>query len=777
MNDQKQVTQYPPLPVPAQTVPLPSIEMAASVPEFEDSVDLRDYLDIILRRKWLVLSVLLVCFTTTLIVSYSTQPLYKAQARIELSMQPPRVTKFEEMLSTQLQIREFMQTQFKLLQSETLAGRVIERLQLDTSPVFHPPAKEQAEETILPGIRQLLRTVLKSFSGSQGHQQEADLQLDQLRLRKSTEGLFAKNLQVQPERDTTLISLAFISPDAVVARDVLNALIQEFISWQVDIKIDSSISAKKQLEKQIEAARVQLEKAETNLNDFSRKAGIVSLNSNLNLIYSQLEEANRAFAVAQTERLNKEALYEQSRQGTGALSSIVENSMIQKLRTDYIGLGAEYKESSVTYKDDYPRLQNLKAKMQDIDRQIKNQENSILDSIRTDYLTARKKEEALKKDAESKKALAMELNDRATQYKILEREVETNKLIHQSLFERSREIDARVGTELGSVQVVDYATRPLRPYTPNIPRNLLIAILAGVIGGVGLAFLLEYLDNTVKRIDEISDRFDVPVLGVLPLIEPDELRDISIMVRARPTSAFSEAVRTAKEFILLSSSVDQPPKLLLMTSTSAEEGKSTIAANLAQAFAPEEKVLLIDADLRKPSLHRLFPTNGAGNGRGVRPSGLSNYLTGASGLEEVIQESGVENLQIIFAGPIPPNPAELLASNRMRHLLEQVFEYYDRIIIDAPLATGFVDAFILGHYADGVILVSTLGQTHRESLRIFRKNLIGIGGRLIGSIVNKLDVGSHYGGYYYKYYKQYRYYGRSPANPQEDAPSPPSVQA
>ena len=775
MDDQKQIMQYPPPSVPANSAPIPSIEMAPPVPEFEDSADLRDYLDIIFRRKWLVLSILLVSFLTTLIVSYSMQPLYKAKARIELNVQAPRVTKFEDMLSTQLQTREFIQTQFKLLQSESLAGRVIERLQLDTSPAFHPPAKTEGEDSIFTGTKKFFRNILKGFSNSQGQEQQGDLQFAQLQLRKSTESRFAKSLQVQPERDTTLISLAFISPDPVAARDVLNSLIQEFISWQVDKKIESSISAKKQLEKQIELARVQLEKAETNLNDFSRKAGIVSLNSNLNLIYSQLEEANKAFAAAQIERMSKEAVYNQSRQGTGAPPSIVENQMIQKLRADYIALAAEYKESSVTFKDDYPKLQNLKAKMQDVERQIKNEENRFMESIKTDYFTALNREEVLKQDTESKKALAMELNDQATQYKILEREVETNKLIHQSLFERSRELDARVGTELGSVQVVDYATRPLKPYTPDIPLNLFIALLAGIIGGAGLAFLLEYLDNTIKRIDEISDRFHVPVLGVLPLIQTDEFQDIANLVRLRPTSGFSEAIRTAKVSIQLSSSFDQPPKLILLTSTTAGEGKSTIAANLAQAFAPEEKVLLIDADLRKPSLHRLFSTNGDDHGRGAERKGLSNYLTGMSGIRKLIRQSGVQNLQVIFAGPIPPNPAELLASNRMRQLLEAVDKYYDRIILDAPPSTGFADALILGHYADGVILVSTLGQTHREALRIFRKNLINVGGRLIGSIVNKLNVRSHYGGYYYKYYRYYRYYSYSPAYRQEKAPSLPAV--
>ena len=752
--------------------------MAPRIPEFEDSMDLRDYLDIILRRKWLVLSIVFVSFITTLIVSYSMQPLYKAKAKIELSLQAPRVTKFEDTLTSHLQTREFMQTQLKLLHSASLIDRVIERLQLDTNPVFHPPANKKDEGGIITGIKRFFRETLTSFSGSvnpQGAEIPEDPQLSQLRLRKATESKVIGSLEALPDRDTTLISLGFKSPDPVVARDILNMLIQEFMSWQVDKKIESSINAKKQLEKQIDMARIQLEKAEINLNAFSRKAGIVSLASNLNLIYTQLEGANKAYLAAQSERLNKESLYNQSKEGPGSLPSIVESQLIQKLRGDYIALTAEYKEASVTFKDDYPKLQNLKAKMSNIENQIKVEENRVVDSIKNDYFSALKKEEILKKDTENKKALAMELNDRATQYKILEREVETNKQIHQSLFERSREIDATVGTEVGSVQVVDYATQPLSPYTPNISQNLLFALIAGIIGGVGLAFLLEYLDNTIKRIEEISDRFHVPILGVLPFIQADELRDIANLVRLRPTSGFSEAIRTAKVSIQLSSSFDQPPKLLLMTSTTSGEGKSTIAANLAQTFVPEEKVLLIDADLRKPSLHRLFSTSGNGGRLGAKRRGLSNYLTGASGIEELIQESGVENLHVLFAGPIPPNPAELLASNRMRQLLEAVYEHYDRIIIDAPPATGFADALILGHYADGVILVSTLGQTHREALRIFRKNLVGVGGRLIGSIVNKLNVHSPYGGYYYKYYRYYRYYSYAPAYRQEKAPSLPSV--
>ncbi|MGC9967465.1 MAG: polysaccharide biosynthesis tyrosine autokinase [Syntrophobacteraceae bacterium] len=721
---------------------------------FDDSADIRDYLEIIIRRKWQILTVLMVSVVTALIISLTLSPLYKATGKIELTVQSPRVTKFEDMmiLGSQVQTREFMQTHLKLLRSESLADRVIDKLHLENNPAFNPPKGQK------PGILNFLPSIkdqLVGFFSSiiWGAERPADPKLLEARLRGSLETKFDRGLDVQSERDTTIFSLAFASADPSLSRNVINALIEEFISWQVDKKVDASIAAKQRLGKQIELGRVQLEKAETNLNDFSRKAGIVSLNANLNLIYSQLEEANKAYSTIQAERISKEALYKQSLEAEGSFPAMLENPLIQKLRGDCITVASQYKEAGATFKDDYPTLQNLKAKLTDIEKQIKNEESRILKSIRNDYLGALRKEEELKKDTEEKKVLAMELNDRATQYKILEREVETSKQIHQSLLERSKEIDAKVGTELGNIQVVDYAKLPLKPYSPNIPRNLLFSVLAGMVCGIGLAFLLEYLDNTIKRIDEISDRFQLPVLGVLPLVQGDESQSIGSLVRTKPKACFSESIRTAKISIQLSSSLDRPPKLLLITSTVAGEGKSTIAVNLAQAFAPEEKVLIIDADLRRPTLHKVLSTNGAAL---EKNQGLSNYLTGMT--DEIVQETGIPNLKVIYSGPVPPNPSELLSSNRMRQFLAGIYDRYDRIIVDGPMATGFADALILGHYADGVILVSTLGQTHREALRILRRNIENVGGRMIGAIVNKLNLTNQYGGYYYKYYRYYSYH-------------------
>ncbi len=752
--------QYP---APVSVTHLPATELRESPPDFEDSADLRDYLEVVLRRKWLVLTFLVGVFITTLVLSLSMQPIFKATGRVELSIRAPKVTKFQDVDAVgQIQTRELMQTHVKLLQSESLARRVMEKLHLEENPAFNAviaEEKKKAEGGMLQKWRISIGEQIRSVKSGikellQIGSTTEDPTFARLLLQKSVLDQFTRDLEVTPERDTTIISLSFNSIDGALSRDIINALVQEFIDWQVDKKIDAAGSAKRQLEKQIEVARIQLESAENNLNIFAQKAGIVSLDANLNLIYRQLQETNAALAAAETDRIAKEATYNQAVKGNmSSIPLVLNNELIQKLREEHVKVMAAYQELGETFKEDYPKVKSLKARMDDIDKKISGAEARILESLKMEYSAAQKREEALKSEAETKKASAMALNDRATQYKILAREVETSKMIHQSLLERSKEIDANVGTELGNIQVVDYAALPLKPYKPNVKLNLFLSIVVGLMGGVGLAFFLEYLDNTVKRIDEISDRFQIPVLGVLPVAAPEEVRDLDFLVRLKPKSSFSESMRTAKVSIQLSSYMEHPPRSIMITSTTAGEGKSTISCNLAQAFcSAEERVVLIDADLRKPRLHKVFNGNGAGG------KGLSQLLSGMCDVDEAVRETDVPNLFFITAGPVPPNPAELLASARMRHVLDELSTRFDKVIIDAPPAAGFADVLVIGNYVDGVILVSTLGQTHREALRIFRRSLANVRGHLMGTIVNKLNLGNHYGGYYYKYYKYYHYY-------------------
>lgn len=738
-------------PVPSSASQAPSAQVRGYLPEFEESVDLRDYLDVIFRRKWIIMAFMVCVLVTALLVTLSIKPVYRAEGGIEFSINAPKVTKFEDVQASQPETREFMQTQVELLKSNSLAQRVIRKLDLDKRLIASQG--EGKNQSGNGGLLHHLKLVAKEWlqGAGKGRKKAEDPERMELMKERQTEAAFSKKLEIQPQRNTTLVNIAFSHTDPAITRDVVNTLIQEFISWRMDSKIEAASTAKKQLDKQVQLARVQLEKSEENLNEFARKAGIVSLDPSYNAVYKQLEETNKALAEARTKRIEKEAAYEETLEGSfDSLPQVVDSKLIQELRKSYIDLLGQYKEMSATFKDDFPKQASLKARMKDVQTKISDEEARIAEAVKKDYQTSLKEEQELDQDSNDKKALALNLNDQATQYKILEREVQTNKQIHQSLLERFKEIDATVGTDMTNIRIVDNAELPLAPFKPNLRLNLILAMAVGLMGGIGLAFLLEFMDNTVKRIDEISDRFRISLLGVLPLVSSEESRQLDYLVSQKPRASFSEAVRTTKVSIQLSTPMGEPPQKLLFTSTTPGEGKSTTACNIAQAFAAsEEKVIVLDCDLRKPRLHRVFPSKGAGR------RGLSQFLSGMCSASDVIEKTNVENLDFICAGPIPPNPAELLASSRMKQLLGALSEQYDRILIDGPPAAGFADVLVLGNQVDGVVLVSTLGQTHREALRILRKSIHNIQACLLGCVVNKYSVGYLHGNYYSYSYKSY----------------------
>ena len=736
---------------------LPSTEVRELVPEFRDEIDLRDLIDTIIRRKTVVLACLLFCFLTVALYTFMVTPQFKAMGVLRVSSQSDKLTKFDDVESTALKSMEFQQTQVKLLQSEQLASRVISRMDLTNNPDYNKKPEAGSDEAQTKGLFESLKTFIRPEEDSNTLSLLDEEAQDRIVVDQSLDR-FKKLFNVSPVRNSELVEVTFTSVSPALAAEVTNTAMDEFINMHMDSRLKASQDAGKFLNKQIEGAQVKLEKSELELQAFAKKIGIVSLDPKQNLTMRQLEELNDALAKARSSRITLEARYLQlnSPESKGNLFRMVENNLIQDLKKQQATLLAEYEQLSTTFKPGYPRMLELKAQMDETEQRIQAEKNAIFDSIRDEYETAKKSEEYLASRTEEQKQRAMELEEKATQYKIFAREVETNKIIYQSLLERSKEIEATLGSSVTNIQVVDMARAPLYPFKPRVALNLALGLVLGIMGGVGAAFLLEYFDNTIKNPDEMIDRFGIPVLGLIPFDKTvaKDRKAMALKFYNEPRSPVAEAIRTTMTSVRLSVA-DDPPKTILVTSILAAAGKSSLSSNACLSYLSEdEKCLLIDVDLRKPSLHHVYKG-------GIKGQGMSSLLSGMAKLSEVITHTDYPGLDFISSGPLPPNPAELLSSKRMRQFLQSVAKDYDRVILDGPPYQGFAEILVLSSMVDGVILISVEGETPREGVKYFSRAVRNVGGRILGTIMNKSGEKKGYSSYSgYKYYSYNYNYGQ-----------------
>ena len=731
---------------------LPSTEFRHAVPEWDtEEVHLRDYLDVIFRRKWLIISFLALTFITTLILTLASPKIYKASTSIEVSPQNQKVTKFEEVVSTEMRAQEFYQTQVDLLQNNALTRRVIEKLELPNHPVIIDTLYDTGEPGVISKIKESVKKILSALISSSDDKEKnpsliSEEALKQQALLKFIEG----NLEVSPKRNSMLIGVSFTSPDRQLSQSVANAVVEEFVHWNMEKKLEASQLAREFLMKQIDRAKISLEKAEEDLNRFAKQAGIVSLDAKLNSVYRQLEELNSSLAMAEADLIGKESVYKQATlDGPSGLPQVMENQAISGLKAEYARLRSEYEDLTVTFHDDYPTVKALKMKMNSIDDRIRIEEQKVFLAIENQYKVGLRKVKTMGARVEHQKKMAIDLNERATQYKIMAREVETNKGIYQSLLERTKEIESMVGVSSSNINIIDKAMLPIMPFKPKVKLNLLLAIVVGMMGGLGLAFFLEYFTDTITNPDEISDRFHVPILGVAPLSKTDEFPVEQTFV-SDPRAPLSEAMRSTRMSIQLSGTASQAGSFVL-TSTKPSEGKTTMAANLALAFAGSgERVMLVDADMRKPKLHKFFQDQDD-----TSSPGLSRFLAGVSS-KGLVCRNGMSSVCFIPAGPVPPNPVELLASDRFAMLVQTLTRRFDRVILDGPPYLGFADSLVISRHVGGVVLVSSMGETTRNALLHFKKSVLNSQGKILGCIINKVNLSKRFG--YQSYYKYYSYY-------------------
>ena len=731
---------------------------------------LREYMRVLIKRKWMVLACILGIFGATLVASLRQTPVYEAIGRIAVNKADSNVITFKDSIP----VVDYMDpsdldTEVRILQSDLLALQVVRQLNLDKRPEFGgQPDRPQPNLVADPLLGDSSRTtaLLGGFKG---------------------------NLRVSSIPNTRIMEIHYRSTDAQLAASAVNTLVATYIEQNFKTKFESTMQASNWLSKQLVDLQMKVETSQEKLVRYQKEHEILGIDEKQNITTAKLDELNKELTSAESERMQRDAAYRQtqstdpeavaaaiSADSVGNTTS-VGSGLIDKLREQQANLKIQIADLSTQFGPAYPKVAQLNNQLKEIDRQFQSETRKAVDHLRGQYLAALQRENMLRDAFEKQKQQANKLNENAIEYSLLKRDVETNRTLYEGLLEKLKEAGVTAGLRSNNIKILDAARVPTAPVEPNIPRNLLFALVLGITSGVGLAFLLENMDNTVRTTEQAQLISALPSLGMIPLGSKwpangshakqltlaSSKEAVEIVTQARPQSQMAESYRALRTSLLLSS-LGAPPKVIMVTSARPQEGKTTTAINSAIVLAQKGvRVLLVDADLRRPSVHKTL-------GLGPR-SGLSNVLTGSATLQQAITVSPVlPNLFILPAGTPPPNPAELLASTNMKQVLDELREQFDHVVVDTPPTLSVTDAVVLSPRVDAIILVIRSGQTTKQALRRSRDILMQVNAHVTGVLLNAVDLSSPDYYYYYEYQGKYTHYYQEEASeaPLDEPPHP-----
>lgn len=701
----------------------------------DDEIDLLAYWRILVKRRWLVLGVLGGVVALSLLVTLMMPPVYRATATLQIDRESVQAMQVEGFNNAEGAAPDFLTTQYELLKSRALAERVANELQIDAST---------AERLRSNTWWQRATAALRADDDDDASDGDGGQAGDELATLQSATGIVRSGLSVEPVRNSRLVRVHYDSTLPAFSARVVNAVADGFISSAIERKFDASSYATRYLEEQLALMKGRLEESERSLVEFATRENIVSSGeSGQSLEGQNLSALNASLAAAQNERIRAQAAWSQVSGGGSLPAGAIANSILNTLSQQRAQLNAQYQQQLQTYKPEYPAMVALKGQIDEVERQIEQERGSVRASIRAEYDAAQSREDMLIAQLSNLRTSALDVDTRSIDYNILRREVDTNRQLYDGLLQRYKEIGVAGGVSSNNISIVDRGMVPSGRFKPNLPLNLAIGLMLGLMLGVLIAFVLEFLDDTIKSPEDLEQHLRLPVLGVIPHLRKQSVED----ALADQRSAFSESyrsVRTALQF----STDGGVPRTLLITSAGPSEGKSTTAITLARNFAQlGKRVLLVEADLRNPSLHRVL---------GMRAeAGLSSLLAGAASIQKVVNNTDDERLDVVLAGPLPPNPAELLAGSRMLSMLSVAAEKYDQVIIDGPPVLGIADAPILSNLVGGTLLVVQAGDTRIKTAQSALKRLAAARAHLLGGLLTHYDA--KVAGYGYDYDSYYAY--------------------
>ncbi len=702
-----------------------------------------DYWPIVLRHKWMILSAILVSVVLGAIISFSSKPIYEAVGRVVINREGAETAglKNSDVGGSSDSYDDYMvamDTQTHVLQSDALAKLVIRKLNLDSAPAF---AGKGAPTAAAPDAANGQRQI-------EPHREA---------------GLVAKfhgSLQINSIPRTRLLEIRFSSPDPALAANAVNTLIDSYIEQNYKTRLDATMRTSDWLTQQLSELQMRVEESQEKLVRYQKQHGILGIDEKENIITSKLDELNKELTAAEADRMQKESVYRLAGSGDpDLLTSVDPTSSLGKLRGQEEDLHRQLAQASVHFQPTYPKVEELNKQMAAVQADIQIETARLASKYQKDYLAALERENLLRASLESQKTEENRLNESAIEYSLLKRDVDSNRQLYEGLLQKLKEAGVMSGLRSSNVRIVDPASPPTSPSSPNIPHNLFLSLMVGLAGGLGLAFVLESRDTTVHSLEQVRMITALPSLAVIPMSSrPNRAlpaaknisRSATAMVSAvRPKSEIAEAYRALRTSILLSKT-GKSAKILMVTSALPLEGKTTTSINLAIVLAQHgSRVLLVEGDMRRSGITQILSLKSE--------IGLSTILSQSTDPNAVILPiADVPNLSVLPAGPVALHPSEMLASSRMRELIRGLEPDYDHIIIDTPPVLSVTDAALLSALADSTLLVIRAGMTSRAALRRVHDVLTHVDARIMGVILNAADFTEpdmySYAGRYGSYY-------------------------
>ena len=722
------------------------------MPIKKDELHLRDIIRVVKKRRHILLAFLISVVALVSLATFIMTPLYEGTTKV-------MIEKMEGAGLTGGYSRDsydpvFHETQFQLIKSRAVARRVVRGLSLEdnydaiigkTGQKASPLRFLAVELKALPGrIRSL-------FSASKKPKED---KVEDLSKEDKLAKIISEQIRVRPVEGSRIVNISYLSPNPELAALIANTTAKAYIEETLEMKLASTRNSLQWMTKKAETEAKKLRESEMELQRYMKENNIVTIENRMTVTPEKLSEINIQLLRAQSRRKELEALYQKVRKvgrnyrAATTVSAISSDPALQAIRAQIVETEKNIMELSNKYGPKHPLMVKVKGDLQVLKSKRNQEIDRLVESIKNEYELAYANERSLRSQLTNTKSEALLLNEKFIQYGALKRAVDTNRQLYDALMLKLKEKSITEETSPVNLWIVEEANVPMNPARPWVAANLLLALMIGSFGGLGLTFFLEYLDNTVKDPEDAEERLGLPVLTTVSRWRDTE-KSLGQVVLNEPQSTFAESYRALRTAIQLSFP-DCPPKRVLVTSSQPEEGKTTTAVNLAFALArSDNRVLLIEGDLRKPRFHKTLKINNA--------RGLSSYLAGAAD-SQIVQKGPLPQMAIIPAGPIPPNPSELLASTRMKQLLDAMSKEFDFIICDSPPLLPVADTRILCRLFDGVVLLSKSGVTTYDILERSRKQLADIDARILGVVINGFDAQKS--GYYHQDY----YYSEKPKN-------------